>query len=54
MEDTSMPSADIAVIGGFDCHAETHTAAGLDSLGRLLGTAEFAASRAGYEQARRC
>jgi len=31
----------VGVIGGVDCHSDTHTAAALDPLGRLLGTAEF-------------
>lgn len=41
------------VIGGFDCHTDTHTAAALDPLGRLLGTETFPASRSGYRQALR-
>ena len=41
------------VIGGFDCHADTHTAAALDPLGRLLGTATFDATIDGYRQATR-
>jgi transposase len=41
------------VIGGFDCHTDTHTAAALDPLGRLLGTETFPVSRSGYRQALR-
>ncbi|MEV6525046.1 IS110 family transposase [Longispora sp. NPDC051575] len=36
------------VIGGVDTHADTHTAAALDQLGRLLGTAQFPTTPAGY------
>ena len=39
----------IAVTGGVDCHQRTHHAAALDSTGRLLGDAEFAATQRGYE-----
>lgn len=38
------------VIGGVDTHAETHTAAVIDSVGRLLGSETFPASRRGYQQ----
>jgi transposase len=38
------------VVGGVDTHADTHTAAALDPLGQLLGTATFPASAAGYRQ----
>lgn len=44
MPDT--PTAE--VIGGVDTHADTHTAAALDELGRLLGTAQFPTTTAGY------
>ena len=36
------------VTGGVDTHADTHTAAVLDRLGRVLGQASFPATRAGY------
>lgn len=36
------------VFGGVDTHADTHYAAILDEQGRLLGTAEFPATGAGY------
>ena len=38
------------VIGGVDTHKDLHVAAVLDSAGRLLGTASFAANPAGYQQ----
>lgn len=37
------------VIGGVDCHADTHEAAVLTSNGRLLATAQFAATPLGYQ-----
>jgi transposase len=43
----SKPSSMI-VVGGVDTHADTHTVAALDELGRRLGSAVFPASRAGY------
>ncbi len=36
------------ITGGVDTHADTHTAAALDQLGRLLGHATFPATAAGY------
>jgi transposase len=36
------------ITGGVDTHADTHTVAVLNGLGRLLGHATFPASRAGY------
>ena len=36
------------VVGGVDTHKDTHVAAALDRLGRLLGTAEFPTTPAGY------
>jgi transposase len=36
------------VVGGVDTHADTHTVAALDPLGRCLGHAVFPVSRAGY------
>lgn len=40
----------IEVTGGVDTHKDTHTAAALDGLGRLLAVAEFPADPAGYRQ----
>jgi transposase len=36
------------VVGGVDTHKDNHVAAALDRLGRLLGTAEFPTTPAGY------
>ena len=36
------------VTGGVDTHADTHTAAALDHLGRVLGQASFPTTRVGY------
>lgn len=38
------------VTGGVDTHKHTHIAAALDQLGRVLATAEFPATPAGYRQ----
>jgi transposase len=38
----------VSVVGGVDTHADSHTVAVLDQLGRRLGCAVFPASRAGY------
>lgn len=38
------------VTGGVDTHADTHTAAALDGLGRQLGQETFPATKAGYAQ----
>jgi len=46
-----MAHASTGVIGGFDCHADTHTAVALDPLGRRLDTATFDATGDGYRQA---
>jgi transposase len=43
-----MTSARLDVLGGVDTHGRTHHAAAIDSAGRLLGHAEFAATAAGY------
>lgn len=40
-----------AVIGGVDCHDQTHRFAALDGVGQRLGDAEFPATAAGYIQA---
>lgn len=39
---------DREVYGGVDTHKDSHTAAAVDRLGRVLGTAQFAADAAGY------
>lgn len=44
-----MATPSIDVTGGVDTHSETHHAAALDPVGRLLGTREFAAGPGGYE-----
>lgn len=38
------------VVGGVDTHKDVHVGAALDRLGRTLGTAEFAATPAGYRR----
>jgi transposase len=38
----------IEVVGGVDTHLDTHTAAVIDPLGRVLGTEQFPATAAGY------
>ena len=38
------------MIGGVDTHKDVHVAAVLDELGRLLDTASFATTTAGYRQ----
>ena len=40
----------VEVTGGVDTHKDSHTAAALDGAGRLLGTAQFPATGAGYGQ----
>ncbi len=45
---TSMPDSVIDVVGGVDTHADTHVAAAVDRLGRVLGTGAFATTRSGY------
>lgn len=39
----------IEVVGGVDTHADTHTAAVIDLVGRVLGTEQFPATAAGYD-----
>ncbi|MEV5587773.1 transposase, partial [Nonomuraea pusilla] len=36
------------VAGGVDTHQDTHTAAVIDPIGRVLGTEQFPATPAGY------
>ena len=40
--------AAIEVVGGVDTHLDTHTAAVIDTVGRVLGTEQFPATAAGY------
>jgi transposase len=40
----------VEVTGGVDTHQDTHTAAAVDSAGRVLGSAQFPATTAGYAQ----
>jgi transposase len=40
--------AAIEVVGGVDTHQDTHTAAVIDQVGRVLGTQQFPATTAGY------
>ncbi|GID33490.1 hypothetical protein Abr02nite_84730 [Paractinoplanes brasiliensis] len=40
--------AAIDVFGGVDTHQDTHTAAVIDQIGRVLGTQQFPADAAGY------
>jgi transposase len=43
-----MPRQQVEVTGGVDTHKETHTAAAVDGAGRVLGSAQFPATAAGY------
>jgi transposase len=45
-----MPDSMPEVIGGVDTHRDIHVAAALDSVGRVVGTAQFPASGAGYRR----
>jgi transposase len=45
MRDTST-----AIIGGVDTHKDTHAVVALSEAGRLLGTAQFATTPAGYQE----
>ena len=48
---SSIPAAQLdRVFGGIDTHQDTHTAALVDSAGRLLGSAVFPTTQAGYRQ----
>lgn len=38
----------LEVFGGVDTHLDTHTAAAIDQVGRVLGTQQFPATKAGY------
>ncbi|GAB3333902.1 IS110 family transposase [Micromonospora halotolerans] len=46
----TMTHPTVQVTAGVDTHKDTHTAAALDDTGRLLGTAQFAATPAGHRQ----
>ena len=48
MLETTDPEREVTA--GIDTHADTHTIAALDELGRLLGHATFAATSHGYEE----
>ena len=45
---TPQDTAIIEVAGGVDTHSDTHTAAVIDMVGRVLGTEQFPAGPAGY------
>ncbi|NKZ09337.1 IS110 family transposase [Actinomadura latina] len=45
---TPQDAAIIEVAGGVDTHSDTHTAAMIDQVGRVLGTEQFPAGAAGY------
>lgn len=45
---TPQDAAIIEVAGGVDTHSDTHTAAVIDQVGRVLGTEQFPADTAGY------
>src|SRR5690348_6031668 len=44
----TMTQVPVEVTGGVDTHRDTHTAAVVDSAGRLLGNAQFSATAMGY------
>lgn len=46
----AQPAHLVLVVGGVDTHADTHTAAAVDTAGRSLGHAQFPATCAGYAQ----
>ena len=48
MPSSTPDAATMAVFGGVDTHQDTHTAAAIDQVGRVLGTREFSATAAGY------
>lgn len=47
---TTVTQPVVEVTGGVDTHKDTHTAAAVDSVGRLLGSAQFGATAVGYRQ----
>ncbi|GIE89600.1 hypothetical protein [Actinoplanes regularis] len=48
MPPISPNEAEIEVFGGVDTHCDTHTAAAIDQVGRVIGTREFPATAADY------
>lgn len=46
----SMTETTIQVVGGVDTHGDTHHAAVIDTIGRVLGSREFAANSTGYRE----
>ena len=48
MSSITPDQAVIEVVGGVDTHLDTHTAAVIDLVGRVLGTEQFPATAAGY------
>jgi transposase len=47
---TAVQARPVEVAGGVDTHADTHTAAVVDTAGRMLGHQQFEATAAGYKQ----
>jgi transposase len=47
---TTVQALPVEVVGGVDTHSDTHTAAAVDTAGRLLGDRQFPATAAGYRQ----
>lgn len=45
---TPQPQSIVEITGGVDTHQDTHTAAVIDTVGRVLGTEQFPAHQAGY------
>lgn len=45
-----MAQHEVEVTGGVDTHKDTHTAAAIDTAGRVLGSAQFPASALGYRK----
>ncbi|MEV4483934.1 IS110 family transposase [Micromonospora coxensis] len=45
---TTIAQSPVEVTGGVDTHKDTHTAAAVDAAGRVLGSAQFPATPAGY------
>ncbi len=51
MLETTGPEREVIdITGGVDTHADTHTVAALDGLGRLLGHATFPATVSGFHE----
>ena len=47
-------TAILDVAGGVDTHQDTHTAAVIDVVGRVLGSQQFPATAAGYDACKVC